>query len=117
MKHPAYSLTLDRANIVLQTMREVCEFRDWILLAAHVRTSHVHAVVDRVDAPNKTMADFKAYASRALNQIEGNQTRWAREGSTRPLRTDRVIEAAIRYVIDSQGEPMAVYMARQRSPD
>ena len=60
--------------------------------------------------PNRVIADFKAYASRTLNRIEGNQKRWAREGSTRTLPTQEAIHAAVRYVAERQGAAMAVYV-------
>jgi len=60
------------------------------------------------------MNDFKSYASRSLNRLgsdESNQKRWARHGSTRWLWTDEDVRQAIQYVIDEQGEPMAVFEA------
>ena len=85
-------------------------FRDWELIAAHVRATHVHCVVGGVTLPNRVIANFKAYASRTLNRIEGNQKRWAREGSTRTLPTQEAIHAAVRYVAEGQGAAMAVYV-------
>ena len=104
--------TLDRhtAQIVLETLRKVCVARGWQLVAAHVRTTHVHCVVNGVAEPNRASGDFKAYASRELNVVEGYRRRWAREGSTRRLSTPAAIQAAVRYVADGQGEPMAVYV-------
>jgi hypothetical protein len=56
------------------------------------------------------MRDFKAYASRALNRIEGPRRRWARHGSTRWLWRDQDVRRAIRYIVEEQGEPMAVFV-------
>lgn len=106
-----FELNWDEAGIVLSALREVCAFRQWNLLAAHVRTTHVHVVVGQVLDANRVIADFKAYASRALNRRNGSARRWAREGSTRPLRTGEAIQAAVRYVVESQGERMAVYVS------
>src|ERR1700728_512000 len=47
MKQEPYMLDLPRAWIVLEAIREVWRFRDWELIAAHVRTAHVHVIVDR----------------------------------------------------------------------
>ena len=113
MEHPVYKLDGATAGLALSALREVCLFRGWELLAAHVRTTHVHAVVDRIDQPNRAIADLKAYISRALNQLEGPRRRWSREGSTRSLRSDSAVQSAVRYVADKQGEPMAVYVLRQ----
>src|SRR5689334_666567 len=103
-----YVIDRDRAELILASIRGVCEFRNWNLLAAHVRTTHVHCVVDGDLIPNRAIGDFKAYASRILNQLDGEQTRWAREGSVRRLLTRETEQAAIRYVANGQGAPMAV---------
>jgi hypothetical protein len=103
--------------MVLEALREVCIVRDWQLIAAHVRSTHVHCVIGGVEQPNRAVADFKAYASRALNKAEGYRKRWAREGSTRRLPNPASIDAAVRYVVDGQGEAMAVYVSqREESP-
>ncbi len=60
------------------------------------------------------MNDLKAYSSRRLNQLgfdEPDRKRWARHGSTRWLWNRESVLAAIRYVVDKQGEKMAVYEA------
>jgi len=97
--------------MVLESVREVCVVRDWHMVAAHVRSTHVHCVVGYVERPNRVLADFKAYASRALNQTEGYRRRRAREGSTRRLPTSAAVASAVRYVVDGQGDAMAVYVS------
>jgi len=57
------------------------------------------------------MADFKAYASRHLNAMRGDETnrkRWARHGSTRWLWKPQHVSAAIQYVVAEQGNAMSV---------
>ena len=76
------------------------------MLAAHVRATHVHAVVHGLTSPERIMTDFKAYASRRLSGPRGQ--RWARHGSTLYLWKTEEVELAIRYTVDEQGEPMAV---------
>lgn len=74
----------------------------------------MHVVVEAEVPPEKVMNDLKAYASRALNQVErgeGDRRRWARHGSTRWLWKDRDVREAIRYVVEEQGEPMAVFVS------
>ncbi|HET8549891.1 MAG TPA: transposase [Bryobacteraceae bacterium] len=107
-----YELDSDGRTAVLESLREVCWHRGWNLLAAHVRSNHVHVIVEAEIPPEKVMNDFKAYASRALNRLEGKERRrrrWARHGSTRRLWKDRDVREAIRYVIEEQGQPMAVF--------
>ena len=109
---------LDRVSraVVLQALREVCLHRGWGMLAAHVRTNHVHAVVEAEVRPEKIMNDFKSYASRSLNRLRSDgsdRKRWARHGSTRWLWNDHDVQEAIRYVVEKQGEPMAVFVIGQ----
>ena len=114
MDQAPYAMDVDRRTAVLRALNEVCTLRGWALLAAHVRTNHVHIVV-RADAqPEKIMNAFKSYASRLLNQMKvdvAGRKRWARHGSTRWLLTDENVAAAIRYVIDGQGQAMNVFRA------
>ena len=107
----AYSLDIGRRVAVLDAVREVCLHRGWILLAAHVRANHVHAIVRAEVLPERVMNAFKSYASRTLNRLEvddPDRKRWARHGSTRWLWTNEDVSGAVRYVVEGQGEPMAV---------
>jgi hypothetical protein len=71
-------------------------------------------VVEAEVRPEKLMNDFKSYASRGLNRLAADgsdRKRWARHGSTRWLWKDQEVREAIRYVVEEQGEPMAVFLA------
>jgi len=46
MTQPPYEMDRLRRDVVLASMIERCAERDWKLLAAHVRSSHVHVVVE-----------------------------------------------------------------------
>ncbi len=111
MPQEPYQLDAPRAQIVLDAICEVCQYRVWDLVAAHGRSTHVHVVVARLNDPDRAISDFKSYSSRALNQHgfeTANRKRWARGGSTRQLPTAEAVRAAIRYVVDGQGDRMAV---------
>ena len=113
MDQPPYVMDGESRALVLQALADVCAHRGWSLLAAHVRTNHVHVIVEAEVPPEKVMNDFKAYASRALNRLEGekpSRRRWARHGSTRWLWKDQDVREAIWYVVEEQGEPMAVFL-------
>jgi REP element-mobilizing transposase RayT len=102
----------NRREVVLSSIQERCAQQPLCLLAAHVRTTHVHLVVEAEVQPERIMNDIKAYASRCLNRMgldEPGRKRWARHGSTRWLWKLENISAAIRYVVDGQGDPMAVF--------
>jgi REP element-mobilizing transposase RayT len=105
-----YSLDSVRRDLVLRSLQEVWSYRGWTLLAAHVRTNHVHTVIAADQTPERVMNTLKSYASRALNEVDspGRQT-WARHGSTRYLWTAEAIAAVVKYVVSGQGEPMAVH--------
>ena len=108
---------LDRARrvVVLKALQRHCAHRGWKLLAAHVRSNHVHAIVEAEVRPERIMNEFKSYASRELNRL-GNDDRsktlgaaWkhamAMEGSG--------CKGALQYVIEEQGEPMALFVAEE----
>jgi REP element-mobilizing transposase RayT len=114
MDQPAYGMDSHRRDVVLAAIQSRCLEQDWILLAAHVRANHVHLVVEADTTPERVMNDVKSYASRCLNQAaldEERRKRWARHGSTRWLWKRENILAAIRYVVDGQGEAMAIFEA------
>ncbi|MDW8264006.1 MAG: hypothetical protein RMJ52_01615 [Gemmataceae bacterium] len=109
---PPYLLDARRRDIVLGSIRQHCEFRGWLLYAAHVRSNHVHVVVSCSGTPERAMNEFKAYASRALTLAgceDATRKRWARHGSTRHLFDEESLRAAIRYTVTGQGVAMSVY--------
>ena len=111
MEQTPYHLDPIRRATVLEAIQEVCSHQGWELLAAHVRSSHVHAVVGAEIRPERVMSAFKTYASRGLNRLgldEPNRKRWARHGSTRWLWKPEQISAAIQYVVAQQGDAMSV---------
>ena len=69
MDQSPYRLDQIRRDAVLEAIQEVCGHRGWSLLAAHVRSNHVHTVVEAEVPPERVMSDFKAYASRRLNRM------------------------------------------------
>jgi REP element-mobilizing transposase RayT len=116
MGQPPYHLDRIRRDAVLEAIQGVCTNRGWNLRAAHVRSNHVHTVVEAEVPPERIMNDFKAYASRHLNRmhLEGpGRKRWARHGSTRWLWKPQHISAAIQYVVAEQGDAMGVFEAQE----
>lgn len=112
MDQQPYRMDASRRDAVLVAIVERCRQQTWELLAAHVRTNHVHLVVDAEVPPARVMNDLKSYASRYLNSRgldEPARKRWTRHGSTRWLWKPEHVSAAIRYVVDEQGEAMAVF--------
>jgi len=114
MVQDPYLLDETGRAVVLAAIRKHAKYRKWNLLAAHVRSNHVHIVVDAEARPEKIMTEFKSYASRELNQLPGERSdrkRWARHGSTRWLWKDEEVKRAMQYVVDEQGQAMALFVA------
>jgi REP element-mobilizing transposase RayT len=113
MAQEPYTLDTERRACVMATIREVCDHRGWILFAAHVRNTHLHVVVHGNHPPERIGGDFKSYASRRLNQAgfgHSERRRWARHQSNPYLWSIGTVQAAMRYTIHEQGEPMQVFI-------
>ena len=108
MDQSPYHLDQIRRDAVLEAIRN--------LLAVHVRSNHVHTVVEAEVPPDRVMSDFKAYASRRLNGMrldEPKRKRWARHGSTRWLWKPQHVSAAMQYVIAEQGDAMSAFESHE----
>jgi len=108
------ALSLPDVRLVLKAVREVCSFRGWGLLAAHVRSTHVHLVVDLPGESSDALRDFKAYASRALNREHASRKHWSRGGGSQRLVTPEAIRTAVKYVAENQGDEMALFVGDNR---
>ena len=119
MTGPPYRLREAARTLVRDAIVGLCQEKNWTLLALHVRTNHVHVVLSADRNPKRLRSDLKARASRELNRsgVDTNDKRWTRGGSGRHLFDEASIEAAVRYVLDEQGPPMAVYDPRIPSPE
>ena len=98
MLQDPYMLDREARAVVLASLRKHCAHRGWSLLAAHVRSNHVHTIVEAEIRPERIMNEFKAYASRELNRLQSHgsyRRRWARHGSTRWLWKDQDLREAI----------------------
>jgi len=116
MKGPPIYLDLENAEAVLAQFQETATYRGWTLRAVAIMANHFHIVVQVPGDPDprKILADFKAYASRALNRRHGkppSETWWTSNGSKRKLATDRALAAAIHYVLYKQPHPLVVWSA------
>ncbi len=102
----AVEFDIRQRRVIDRAIPEVCAYRGWALHTRNVRTQHVHVVVSGDSEPDPMMEDFKAYATRAMNNAglwTRGQKPWTRHGSTRYLWTAESVENAIVYVRDRQG--------------
>lgn len=73
MDQAPYLMDATRRAVVLAALLERCQQQHWGLLAAHVRTSHVHVVVEGEIRPDRIMNGLKSYASRCLNRVASDE--------------------------------------------
>ena len=103
-------LSVKERAIASRAVEQVCQHRDWELIALNCRSNHVHALV-RADGtrPEAVMNQFKAYATRALRRAGLTRRKvWTRGGSTRYINTQASLDTAVQYVtFQRNGEPPA----------
>ncbi len=88
-------------TVVEATIREVCEHRDWRILALACRTNHVHVVVAGSATPERMMNQLKSWSTRRLreaNLVEAEGRVWTTHGSTRHLFDAKAVASAVHYV-------------------
>jgi REP element-mobilizing transposase RayT len=111
LKTSAVLLNCGQRAIVEAAIREVCQYRNWVLHAVNARTNHVHSVVSAPRAPEDVMNSFKSYATRRLREagaLAREVSPWARHGSTPYLWTEEQVARAVDYVVNGQGnEPFS----------
>ena len=99
---------------------ETATHRKWKLRAVGIMATHIHIVVGVFGDPDpgKVLGDFKSYGSRVLNKQRGkprSETWWTERGSTRKLRDELAVLAAIEYV-RNQASPLLIWIAGENSP-
>jgi REP element-mobilizing transposase RayT len=109
LKHPPVILDARQRPIVEKAIREVCNYRPYVLRAINVRTNHVHTVVSAMQGPEPVLETFKAYSTRALRRarlLAAEVTPWIRHGSTIYLWKEKDVAKAIEYVMLGQGNDL-----------
>jgi REP element-mobilizing transposase RayT len=110
LKSKPVNLDARKREFTELAIREVCDYRNWILRAINVRTNHVHLVVSIGDSSSsKALNSFKSYSTRKLrenNCWEFGHSPWAEKGSKRHLWNEQSIEKAVDYVINGQGDDL-----------
>jgi REP element-mobilizing transposase RayT len=102
-------------KVVLDAIQQVSWDKGWDLIAAHIQSAHVHAIVGGDCTPESMLGAMKYRASRYLSLRTCRKTGkkvWTRGGSRRYLWTPEQVAAAVNYVVLGQGESMEVYEKR-----
>jgi len=105
LKHAPVTLTDPMRAAVDSTIREVCEHRNWQLLALNVRTNHVHAAVRSGIEADKVIHDFKASATRRLRAegLVAKETRiWTAQGGVKAISHPDGVRDVINYILHGQ---------------
>ncbi|MBE7490306.1 MAG: transposase [Planctomycetes bacterium] len=105
LKHPPVILDAEAREIVHRTIEEVCGHRGWRLLAANVRTNHLHVVIAAAATVDKVHNDIKAYATRRLREAgwaRPDQRVWTHDGSKHRLFTAKAVAHAVHYTLYEQ---------------
>lgn len=113
MLDDAYVLSTSLTRqLVKESIIEVCKYCGWKLIALHVRTTHIHAVVNAEATSRRIAIDWKAYTTRRLRVDEPTRmVYWAQGGSARALKTERDVRRAVAYVLEEQGQPLETFCA------
>lgn len=106
-REPVLLDTAQRKSVE-NSVKDTCKIRAWILLAANVRTNHIHIVASiGKKSPQQALIALKANATRQLRD-DGlwncEHTPWADKGSKRKLWNEKSIGEAIDYVLYGQGD-------------
>ena len=110
LKHDPFLLSEIQRQTVESAIKDVCEHREYKLLAVNARSNHVHSVVSAQVKPKLIIDAFKSYATRNMRGellVDKRAKVWARGGSCRYLWKPRHVFAAIEYVLYGQGDIIA----------
>ena len=119
LKNQPVILNKMQRKTALEAILQVCNYHNWFAHAVHVRSNHIHIVVYGKEMPEKMMAQFKAYATRAIKKCSYDvyiKKYWTRHGSTRYIWKKDALASTIEYVKTGQGKIM-VYGSNIQSPE
>jgi REP element-mobilizing transposase RayT len=111
-RFPPYQLNAVTRQEVLRAILEHAKDQGYTLLAVHVRSTHVHVVATHVADPRRLCASLKSHVTRCLRQrgaVPAGRPVWADFHNIRILRTQEAILSAMKYVVEKQGSPMALW--------
>ncbi|MFM9904853.1 MAG: transposase [Pyrinomonadaceae bacterium] len=110
LKMPPVRLNARQRRSVIKTIREVCEYKGWRLIAMNVRTNHVHVLVSAANVGGSMiLSSLKSYSTRRLRENglwEMKESPWSRRGSKRLLWNETSVARAADYVVNGQGGPL-----------
>ena len=112
LKNEPVQFDMDQRNIILNTIIDHCLIKKWKLWAVHVRSNHVHLLVETEAKMELVMKEIKSWATRNLRKAGHDiPTVWTAGGSKRYVFTHEKLKEKIHYVIYEQGELMQYYFS------
>jgi REP element-mobilizing transposase RayT len=105
LKQPPVTFTPSQRRFIDSTIRNVCDFNNWILHAVNVRTQHIHVVITAQKSPESIVNSFKSWCTRKMRENglwKNEHSPWSRHGSTRYLWNEKAVDDASEYVLYRQ---------------
>ncbi len=111
LKYPQVRLNSNQRAIVLETIIQHSELKNWHLLAVHIRSTHIHAILRTSQKIGTVMTAMKSWSTRRLRSNGYKIPKfWTVGGSKRYIFTNAKLQQKIHYVIYEQGTPMQYYL-------
>ena len=110
LKYPPIYFDQAKREIIKTAIENTCQRSHWHIYALHVRTNHLHIVLQADQQVDDVMRILKTNATillRKKGEIEQDRKVWSRHGSTKYLWTDQSIYYTCEYTITEQGHQMA----------
>lgn len=111
LKSSPVLLNSSHRKIVLDTIIEHCQIKQWHLYVAHIRSNHVHIVIKSNKSIDHVSKELKAWPTRNLRK-EGmtNPKIWTTGSSKKYIFTRQKLLEKIHYVAYEQGKMMECYI-------
>ncbi len=111
LKRPPVQFDQKQREIVLGSLIQHCLVKQWRLFAAHVRSNHVHAVIQSGHPIDNVMTGLKIWATRTLGEGGYQYPKvWTVGGSKRYIFSDDKLREKVHYIIHEQGVMMQYYI-------
>ena len=111
LKNPPVLFSRGQREIVRDTIVKHCDIRKWRLYALHVRSNHVHTVVEADKSIDQVSNELKGWPKRILRENGFDPPKvWTSGSSKVYLFTEAKLREKIHYVAYEQGEMMEYYV-------
>jgi REP element-mobilizing transposase RayT len=111
LSHSPVELEEKQRTIVLDTILQHCSLKQWRLYAAHVRSNHVHTVIQAEHPIDAVMTGLKIWSTRKLSENGYVYTKvWTVGGSKRFIFSENKLREKMHYVIYEQGIMMQYHI-------